>query len=166
MRAIVDQRSPDDLSQLRAWYKIRDRLFGTQDVEQNVKKAIELAACCEHPEAVWLTKMFVGRDVSTKEEARNVFLAFENDKRFAGLLAGSVDLEADIRRAAVLGDAYAQHAWPGYVRGTASLRRKICCSRGASWFRMAWVVLPGWYWMWKAQRKTFLWQQILGHQMQ
>jgi hypothetical protein len=57
-----------------------------------------------------LTKLFAGRDVSTQEEARQVFLSCENDPRavcFAGLLGWAFD---EVRRAADLGDALAQ-AW-------------------------------------------------------
>jgi hypothetical protein len=32
------QRSPEDLQQLRAWYKIRDTLLGQNDVKQDIKK--------------------------------------------------------------------------------------------------------------------------------
>jgi hypothetical protein len=101
-------RSPEDLQQLRAWYKIRDTLLGENSTDQNVKKALELASVCEHPNAVWLTKLFAGHDVNTKEEAIQVFLGCENDPRalcFAGVLEDSVD---EIRRAGELGDALAQ----------------------------------------------------------
>jgi hypothetical protein len=83
------------------------------------RKALELASACEHPNAVWLTKLFAAPVVVTEEEARRVFLGCENDPRalgFAGFLSGlhrasSVD---EMRRAAELGDAFAQAwvAWP------------------------------------------------------
>jgi hypothetical protein len=50
------QRSHEDLQQLVAWYKIRDTLFGANYAAQDIKKAIELASVCEHPNAVWLKK--------------------------------------------------------------------------------------------------------------
>jgi hypothetical protein len=50
-------------------------------VKQDVKKALELAAVCNHPDAVWLTNLFAGRDVNTEEEARDVFRGCENDPR-------------------------------------------------------------------------------------
>jgi hypothetical protein len=121
------QRSPQDLRQLLAWYKIRDTLLGYNWFEQDIKKALELACVCEHPNAVWLTKlfgghdvkMFGGHDVNTKEAARRVFLGCGKDPRalcFAGLLAGLLGASSvdEIRRAAELGDAFAQAwvAWP------------------------------------------------------
>jgi hypothetical protein len=94
--------------QLRAWYKIRDTLLAQNNVKQDIKKALKLASVCEHPNAVWLTKLFAGRDVASSEEARQVFLGCENDPRalcFAAFLAGPGD---EMRRAAELGDAFAQ----------------------------------------------------------
>jgi hypothetical protein len=63
---------------------------------------------CEHPNAVWLAKLFGGHDVASREEARQVFLSCENDPRahcFAGLLGGMPD---EFSRVADLGDAFAQ----------------------------------------------------------
>jgi hypothetical protein len=88
------QRSREDLQQLLAWYKIHE--------------AVELVSVCEHPNAVWLTKLFDGRDIDSCEEARQVFLGCGNDPRalsFAGCLGGRVD---EVCRAAELGDAFAQ----------------------------------------------------------
>jgi hypothetical protein len=109
------QRSPEDLQLLRAWYKVRDTLFGQNLLEQDIKKALELACVCDHQNAIWLTKLFAGRDVTSREEARRIFLASENDPRalcFAGVLLG---LDDEILRAAELGDAFAQAwmAWQG-----------------------------------------------------
>jgi TPR repeat protein len=103
------QLSPEELQQYLAWYRIRDTLCGANDVQQDVNKALELAAVCEHPNAVWLTKLFGGRHVNTNEEARQIFRGCENDQRalcFASFL-GAVE---EIHRAADLGDAFAQ-AW-------------------------------------------------------
>jgi hypothetical protein len=127
MRASVSHshRSPEDVQQLKellAWYKIRDMLFGRNWVKQDVKKALELAAVCQHPDAVWLTNLFAGRDVNTKEEARQVFLGCEGDARalcFASLLGGSV---SGISRAADLGDAYAQARMAWRTNGEESFR--------------------------------------------
>ncbi len=102
------QRSPADLQQLLAWYKIRDMLLGQNCVEQDSTKALELTYVCEHPNAVWLRKLFAGRDVLSHDEARQVFLCCENDPRalcLAGVLGGTSD---EVRRAADLGDAFAQ----------------------------------------------------------
>jgi hypothetical protein len=98
------------LQQLLAWYNVRDTLFGHNSSKRDIKKALELASVCEHPNAVWLTKLFAGSDVASREEARQVFLGSENDTRafcFAGFLVRDFD---QIRRAADLGDAFAQ-AW-------------------------------------------------------
>jgi TPR repeat protein len=104
------QLSPEDLQQLLAWYRIRHMLFRENGDEQDIKTALEFASLCEHPNAVWLTKLFLGCgcDVGSREEARQVFLGCESDPRalcFAGLLGG---LNDEIRRAADLGDAFAQ----------------------------------------------------------
>jgi hypothetical protein len=50
-----------------------------------LNKVLELASVCEHPNAVWFTNLFGGRDVASREE---VFLR-ENDPRgvcFIGVL--------------------------------------------------------------------------------
>jgi hypothetical protein len=85
--------------------------------EKDINKALELASVCEHPNAVWLTKLLGGRDISSREEARQVFLACENDPRalcYAGLLEGILD---ETRRAADVGDAFAQSQMPCYSDG-------------------------------------------------
>jgi hypothetical protein len=75
------QRSPEDLQQLLAWYKIRDTLLGLNCVGEDIKKALELSSVCEHPNAVWLTKLFGRRDIASHEEARQVLLGCGNDPR-------------------------------------------------------------------------------------
>jgi hypothetical protein len=116
------QRSREDLQQLRAWYKIRDTLFGQNDVRQNVKKALELASVCDHPNAVWFANLFRGRDVSSREEARRVFLGCENDPRvlcFAALVEGRIDeilVDAVLMRfveVLILAMRLHKHAWQG-----------------------------------------------------
>jgi hypothetical protein len=62
---------------------------------------------------LWLTNLFPGRDVTSHEEAREVFLGCENDARgrcFARVLGGVDD---EISRAAELGDALAQAEMAG-----------------------------------------------------
>jgi hypothetical protein len=98
---------------LLACYKIRDTLLGQNFVRRGVMKALDLAAVCEHPNAVWLANLFGGRDVGSCEEARQVFLCCKNDAKalcFAALLGGPDD---EIGRAADFGDAFAQSemAW-------------------------------------------------------
>jgi hypothetical protein len=83
------KRSPEDIQQLRAWYKIRGLLICNSDFE-DLQKAIQLGSACKHHNAVWLTRLFAGREAKTMEEAKKVFL--ECGESFA----------------ANLGDAYAQ----------------------------------------------------------
>ena len=99
------------------YYTIRDTLFGRNGVNQDVKLALELASTCQHPDAQWLTEIFSGKDVKTKEEAREVFLARgNNDARalcFAAVIAAPLDMAASLdmsllRRSAELGFALAQ----------------------------------------------------------
>ncbi len=94
------------------WYKIRDTLLGHNYVKQDINKAIDLAAVCKHPDAVWLTKVFLGRHVKDSTIARNILLEFKSDPRALCLVATIVhfhlDQTVDLRRAADLGDAYAQ----------------------------------------------------------
>jgi hypothetical protein len=101
------QRSHEELEQLRAWYQVRDVFFGQNGYKQDIKKALELVAACKHPDAVWLTNLFAGRDVNTRDEAVCLFLCCQDSRAlcFAALLEGSVDA---VLRAADLGDAYAQ----------------------------------------------------------
>jgi TPR repeat protein len=108
--------------QLLAWYGVRDSLLGENKVDQDLESAIELAAACEHPNAVWLTGLLAGHDVITPEELRLVFLGCETDPRavcFASLLAQPAQL-AKLLQCAELGDAFAQAsvAWRtnGYQR--------------------------------------------------
>jgi hypothetical protein len=109
-------RSPEDLQQVLAWYKIRDTLFGENGVARNIKKALELASVCEHPNAIWLIKLLGGRDVASRDEATQILLGCENDPRalsFAGVLLKDFE---EIRQAAELGDAFAQ-AWMAWRTG-------------------------------------------------
>jgi hypothetical protein len=79
------QRSPEDLQQMVAWYKIRDILLGSNFILRDVKKARELAAVCEHPDAVWLTKLFAGRDVNPTRQDM-FFLAVKTMREHFALL--------------------------------------------------------------------------------
>lgn len=103
----------------KEWLEIRDAFFGENCFNQDITRALELAAACEHNEARWLTRVFAGKTVSTKEEARDVFLALgENDARglcFAALLLNNEDDDYEeerrvalLRRSAELGCALAQ----------------------------------------------------------
>ncbi len=99
------------LVELFKWLDVRNTLLGDNYKKQDITKALVLARDCKHPDAEWLTSIFDGKDVSTEEDARKVFLSFENDARalcFAWWLAG--DCEEDLsllRRASEMGNAYA-----------------------------------------------------------
>jgi hypothetical protein len=84
-------------------------------LQQDVQSSLKLAARCEHPNAVWLTRLFEGRDVKTPKKARKVFLEEEKkENQNLGLrlaLASVVEwpwLDDVLMRAAKLGDAYAE----------------------------------------------------------
>ena len=70
-----------------------------------------LARACNHPDAVWLTSIFEGKDVSTKENAREVFLCCGNVARalcFAWRLTDARWLDLSLlRRASETGNAFA-----------------------------------------------------------
>jgi hypothetical protein len=93
-------------------------LFWRNRFKQDFKKALHLASVCEHPNAIWLTKLFVGHDVSSWEHVTQVFLGCGNvDARalcFAGLFGGA---DGQISRAAELGDAFAQAEMAGKAVG-------------------------------------------------
>jgi hypothetical protein len=96
--AVLRQRSCQQ--EELAWFRVRDTLAGgNSGVPQNVTKALELACVCEHPHAVWLTKLFGGRDVNTTNEARHVFLGCENERR-------AVCFAALLRRDSIQGDEH------------------------------------------------------------
>ena len=69
------------LVELFKWLDVRDTLLGGNKRKQDITAALALARDCKHPDAEWLTSIFEGKDVSTKEKAREVFLSFENDAR-------------------------------------------------------------------------------------
>ena len=69
------------LVELFKWLDVRDTLLGENNKEQDIAAALALARDCKHPDAVWLTSIFEGKDVSTEEGARIVFLCCENDAR-------------------------------------------------------------------------------------
>lgn len=97
-----------------AWYKIRDMLFGQNEVSRNIPLALQLAASCDHPEARWLNDVCAGKSVETDVKAKEVFLAQgENDARalcfawMCGARSGCNNM-APLRRSAELGYAFAQ----------------------------------------------------------
>ncbi len=99
------------LVELFKWLDVHDTLRGENFKEQDIKAALALARDCKHPDAVWLTSIFEGKDVSTDDEAREVFLLHQNDAR-ALSFACSLDYDPGddfplLRRAAATGNAFA-----------------------------------------------------------
>ena len=99
------------LVELFKWLDVRDKLLGENYKERDIAAALTLARDCKHPDAVWLTSLFEGKDDSTKEDARNIFLSFESDARalcFAWLLTENrwKDLTL-LRRVSEMGNAFA-----------------------------------------------------------
>jgi hypothetical protein len=115
------------LATLLEWYKVRDTFFGVNYVSRSIPLAIQLASTCEHPDARWLTEACAGKDVTTKEDAKRVFLGLgQNDARalcFLFLLRNGAEW-APLCRSAELGFALAQ-AW------------MACRSRGEERFKFA-----------------------------
>ena len=109
------------LVELFKWLDVRDTLLGVNHKEQDITAALALARDCKHFDAEWLTSIFEGKDVSTKEGARKVFLCCENDARalcFAFWLAD--DREEDLpllRRASEMGNAFACSTLCLQIRG-------------------------------------------------
>ena len=108
------------LVELFKWLDVRDTLLGQNGRKHDITTALALARDCKHPDAVWLTSIFEGKEVSTKEDARKVLLSHQDDARalcFAWCL--SDDYEEDIsllRRASEMRNAYAcselcVHVW-------------------------------------------------------
>jgi hypothetical protein len=105
------------ITTLLEWYKIRDTMFGHNSVIfPQVSLALEKAAACAHPDAVWLTEVCAGKDVKTEKDAREVFLSVDQGDARAlcfAWMCGSLIQRNDLsplRRSAELGFALAQ-AW-------------------------------------------------------
>ena len=100
------------LPELLKWLDVRDTFLGANYKTQDIRAALNLARDCKHPDALWLSSVFEGKDgLTTKEEAKEVFLRHENDARalcFVWWL--SSDFERDVSvlgRAAEMGCAFA-----------------------------------------------------------
>ncbi len=109
------------LVELFKWLDVRDTLLGENKKKQDITAALALARDCKHPDAVWLTLIFDGKNVSTEEDARKVFLSFENDAR---ALCFAWDLGDDrwndlprLRRSSEMGNAFACSTLCGKVWG-------------------------------------------------
>jgi hypothetical protein len=106
-----------DRKGLLSWYRIRDAFFGENYVSRDIRLALELATACEHPDAVWLTRLFHGRNAFQlmPEHARDVFLEHSQDSRavcFAALSIGWIDDEEKLRKAAENGVEKAKFLCP------------------------------------------------------
>ncbi len=134
------------LSELFKWLVIRDTFLGLNHRTQDIVAALTLARDCKHPDAEWL--LSVCKDVSSKQQAREVFLSHESDSRalcFAWLTTDENLRENDfslVTRAAEMGNAFA----------CASLCGRIWVGRRAEAFRMAQLAASqyeraGFYWL-------------------
>lgn len=115
--AIVDMDSFFSSKEDLLWYKIRDTLLGRNNVQQNIKIALELSATCKRHEAVWLTTLFAGKFEISKEDARALLLEESKSGDNAPALSFAALIEFPwspdflrLKRAATLGYAFAQ-AW-------------------------------------------------------
>ncbi len=101
------------VSDLLLWLDIRDTFLGHngKKFKQDIRAALARARDCKHPDAVWLTSMFEGKEVSTKEEARKVFLLNQDDARalcFAWALSANRGQDLSLlQHAAEMGYAFA-----------------------------------------------------------
>ncbi len=99
------------LVELFKWLDVRDTLLGDNFKKQDITAALALARDCKHPDAEWLTSIFEGKDVSTEEDAREVFLLNQNDALalcFAWWLTDNRKLDLTLlRRAYEMGNAFA-----------------------------------------------------------
>ncbi len=99
------------LVELFKWLDVRDTLFGDNQKQQDITAALALARDCKHPDAVWLTSILEGKDVSTQEKVFEVFLSFENDARalcFAWHLTNYLQDDLTLlRRSSEMGNAFA-----------------------------------------------------------
>ncbi len=99
------------LVELFKWLDVRDTLLGYNERKQDITAAFALARDCKHPDALWLTSIFEGKEVSTKERAREVFLLNQHDALalcFAWWLSdGHWNDLSLLRRAGEMGNSFA-----------------------------------------------------------
>ncbi len=82
------------------WAMVRASCLGLYGKKRNIKKAIQDASACSHPDAIWLSKLFDGKDIESEDDALQVFDGQSEDARamfFGGIL--KQDLAAVIRSA-------------------------------------------------------------------
>jgi hypothetical protein len=74
LKKMISMRSSDDA--VCDWYVVRDTLFGLSNVSEKVKKALELAAVCDHELARWLLlSLFADCPIKTNTTTTSVSLA-------------------------------------------------------------------------------------------
>ncbi len=107
------------LVELLKWLDVRDTFLGDNCRKQDIAVALALARDCNHPDAEWLTSIFEGKDVSTKGDAREVFILHENDARalcFAWWLTENrKDDLTLLRRSSEMGNAFACATLCGHI---------------------------------------------------
>jgi TPR repeat protein len=117
--------TPDELPLELEWFKARDTLLGENCVQQDVKRALELAAASNHPQCQWLTGLFAEKTVTTVKDACYVFLAEEKKSPaslcFAALLSTPRDLVL-LRQSDELGYPLAQAKMAGWTEGEERFR--------------------------------------------
>ncbi len=89
---------------------MRDLLTGSNFVDQNVPTALALASTSQHPNCVWLCKLFADHPDEQTPESAKIVLKSSSDVRakvLAAIVHGVWDLDK-IKEAAVQGDAFAQ----------------------------------------------------------
>jgi hypothetical protein len=127
--------SSSDLALKLEWYEIRDFLLGENRRARDVKRSLQLAATCQHPEAQWLAELFAGKDVHIVEAVREVFLAHDDARAlcFSSIFLFPFD-DARLRRSAELGYAFAQAKMAGLVffHGAAADERSFAFAQRAA----------------------------------
>jgi hypothetical protein len=115
-------KTGNDLELLLSWYEIRDVLLGVNK-RAIFKQALKIAESCQYPDAVWLTKLFTGRDVSTLEDAKNVFLESDDFRApcFAAVILDQAEFQPEekelLRRSADMGYGFAQ-SWMAGIKNS------------------------------------------------
>ncbi len=95
---------------LKEWLLARDYLLGFNGYRQDINLALKLASSCQHPDAVFLTSIVAGREISSAAEARELFLEHRSDPRalcFAALV-DACSHDGELQEAADMGCALAQ----------------------------------------------------------
>jgi TPR repeat protein len=90
----------DAVDQQIKWYRVRDTLLGDNYVACDALRAVDLAADCSHPEAVWLTSLFHEFEPTSEED---VFIVVEETKRVCFSRVEDMEDAANIQN-----DAFAQ----------------------------------------------------------